>query len=200
MAKNGSDGEKAGQEDKSKNEEAAAPWDAIPEALRDAGRRATDLAQNPYARSLLAAGLVTAAAALAANKNVRDATRRNLKDASDAAEVAADNAGKVGAAIINAATEAVQRMLNLASTGGGEAAEAAAPSTPAAEPARKRTTTPAAATAPASRPPADRRARVAARRAPGLAPRAGPARRHPKGTARPPGKEKPPLRLGAGAN
>ncbi|WP_166038954.1 hypothetical protein, partial [Sphingosinicella sp. YJ22] len=33
--------------------------EAIPDALREAGRRAADLAQNPVARSLLAAGLVT---------------------------------------------------------------------------------------------------------------------------------------------
>ena len=36
------------------------PADAIPDALREAGRRAAELAQNPVARSLLAAGLVTA--------------------------------------------------------------------------------------------------------------------------------------------
>ena len=42
--------------------------DMIPDALREAGKKAAELAQNPVARSLLAAGLVTAAAALAANK------------------------------------------------------------------------------------------------------------------------------------
>ncbi len=67
MAKNGSNGDKGRAEAKPEEDDSATPWDAIPEALRDAGRRATDLAQNPYARSLLAAGLVTAAAALAAN-------------------------------------------------------------------------------------------------------------------------------------
>jgi hypothetical protein len=71
MAKDGGDGQAGGkkdQSDKREAEEGSAAWEAIPEALRDAGKRATDLAQNPYARSLLAAGLVTAAAALAANK------------------------------------------------------------------------------------------------------------------------------------
>src|SRR6476469_9919076 len=34
--------------------------DRIPDALKEAGRRAADLARNPVARSLLAAGLVTA--------------------------------------------------------------------------------------------------------------------------------------------
>ena len=148
MAKNGSNGGgKSRAEEKPEKEETAAPWDAIPEALRDAGRRASEMAQNPYARSLLAAGLVTAAAALAANKNVRDTTRRNLKEATDAAEVAADNASKIGAAIINAATEAVQRMINLAGAAAtpSEGTEPAAPPEAAPQPAPKRTTRPAAA-------------------------------------------------------
>ncbi|WP_395614626.1 hypothetical protein, partial [Allosphingosinicella sp.] len=55
--------------------------DFIPDALREAGKRAADLARNPVARSLLAAGLVTAAAALAANKNVRDTAKRSAKGA-----------------------------------------------------------------------------------------------------------------------
>jgi hypothetical protein len=155
MAKNGSSGGKGRKEDKPETEESAAPWDAIPEALRDAGRRATDLAQNPYARSLLAAGLVTAAAALAANKNVRDATRRNLKDATDAAEVAADNASKIGAAIINAATEAVQRMINLAgaaATAEGEGGETSAPAKAAPEPTSEPATRPAATESAAPKP------------------------------------------------
>jgi hypothetical protein len=142
MAKSGSsDGKKAPPEDKKEQEDPATAWDAIPKALKEAGQRATDLAQNPYARGLLAAGLVTAAAALAANKNVRDTTRRNVKDATEAAteaaEVAADNAGKIGVAIINAATEAVQRMLNLSAEAAGAAAteeEAAATQTAADAP------------------------------------------------------------------
>jgi hypothetical protein len=86
-----------------------------PAPLREAGRRAADLARNPVARSLLAAGLVTAAAALAANKNVRDSAKRGARNAREAAEAAADaaadNANKIGAAMINAATEAVRRMM-----------------------------------------------------------------------------------------
>ena len=64
---------------------------------------------QPVARSLLAAGLFTAAAALAANKNVRDsqASARNAREAAAAAaDAAADSANKIGAAMINAATEA----------------------------------------------------------------------------------------------
>ncbi len=87
--------------------------DMIPDALREAGKRAAELARNPVARSLLAAGLVTAAAALAANKNVRDTARRGAKGAREAAEAAADaaadSASKIGAAMIDAATEAVRR-------------------------------------------------------------------------------------------
>lgn len=115
-----------GQAKQPKQDSESSSWgfEAIPDALRDAGRRASDLAQNPYARSLLAAGLVTAAAALAANKNVRDATKRNIKAATDAAEVGAENAAKIGTAIIDAATEAVQRLIALGGLAGaaGEAA------------------------------------------------------------------------------
>ena len=93
--------------------------DMIPDALREAGRRAAELAQNPVARSLLAAGLVTAAAALAANKTVRESAKQSARQAQDAAEAAADaaaeSASKIGAAMINAATDAVRRMM---ATGG----------------------------------------------------------------------------------
>lgn len=122
MAKTGSNDQQNRPEGQQADEGATWSMDSMSDALRDAGRRASDLAQNPYARSLLAAGLVAAAAALASNKNVRDVTRKNLKAATDAVEVGADSAGKVGVAIVNAATDAVNRMLNLA----GEAAGAAA--------------------------------------------------------------------------
>lgn len=142
------------------SESAGWGFDAVPDALRDAGKRAADLAQNPYARSLLAAGLVAAAAALAANRNTREATRRNLKSATAAAEVAADQAGKVGLAIVNAATEAVQHMLSLAGIGGAASdakseAKSAEPATVAPAPkTRAARAKPAAeANKPAAKPP-----------------------------------------------
>jgi hypothetical protein len=71
MAKSGSNGgkkappgDKTGKTEKANTQgpdEAALAWEAIPKALKEAGQRAADLAQNPYARGLLAAGLVTAA-------------------------------------------------------------------------------------------------------------------------------------------
>jgi len=140
MAANGPD-DKGKKGDQGK-EPPAWNMDAIPEAMREAGRRASELAQNPYARSLFAAGLVAATAALAANKNVREATRKNLREATDAAGVAAENAGKIGAAIIEAATDAVQRMLSLgadmagAAVPGGGQTEASAPAPAAPQPAR----------------------------------------------------------------
>jgi hypothetical protein len=148
------------------------------EALRDAGRRAADLAQNPYARSLLAAGLVAAAAALASNRSVREATRRNVKAMTEAAEVGAENAGRIGVAIVNAATEAVQRMLNLGGAvagGAGGPASAGEPSAPApaapeppspprAPRARKATAAPPAPEAPQAKPRKPRAPRKAADR------------------------------------
>jgi hypothetical protein len=85
--------------------------DKYAKALRDAGQKASELAQNPVARSMLAAGLVAAAAALTANQKVRSNTRKAMQDAADNAEAAADTASKVGAAIVTAATEAVRKMM-----------------------------------------------------------------------------------------
>src|SRR3954462_11721826 len=90
---------------------------AFPDALKEAGQRAAELAQNPVARSMMAAGLVAAAAALTANSRVRKTVSDASRDALDTAEAAADSASKIGAAIVTAATEAVRRML---SAGGGD--------------------------------------------------------------------------------
>lgn len=158
---------KAGSGGAKKPEDSAGWTDGISDALRDASKKASDLAQNPYARSLLAAGLVAAAAALASNKNVRDVTRRNLRTATEAVEVGADNAGKIGVAIVNAATEAVQHLLSL--TGAASAAASAAKPAPASEAksaaapkpktaAKPRTAKPAAAKAPAAKTAAPRKA------------------------------------------
>jgi len=158
-----------------KPEEAAGWTDGISDALRDASKKASDLAQNPYARSLLAAGLVAAAAALASNKNVREVTRRNLRTATEAVEVGADNAGKIGVAIVNAATEAVQHLLSL--TGAASAAAAAA----------KPATGKAKAT-PAPKPKAPAKPRAAAKPAAKKAPAAkaaAPRKPAAKSTAKP---------------
>jgi hypothetical protein len=71
----------------------------------------TELANNPMARSMLAAGLVAAAAALTTNQKVRQSAKKAGQDALDGAGVAADNASKIGAAIVTAAAEAVRRLL-----------------------------------------------------------------------------------------
>lgn len=71
----------------------------------------TELANNPMARSMLAAGLVAAAAALTANQKVRQSAKKAGQDALDGAGAAADNASKIGAAIVTAAAEAVRRLL-----------------------------------------------------------------------------------------
>ena len=107
------------------------PVKAAEESLSVSAYRAAELAQNPVARSLLAAGLVTAASALAANKKVRESARRGARQARDAAEAAADaaadSANKIGAAMISAATDAVRRMMSEAGTTAH--GEAAAPGT-----------------------------------------------------------------------
>jgi len=85
--------------------------DKLPKALREAGQRAAELAQNPVARSMLAAGLVTAAAALTSSQKVRSSVKQAGKDAADTAEAAGDSAAKIGAAIVTAATDAVRRLM-----------------------------------------------------------------------------------------
>lgn len=88
----------------------------VPKALRDQGRAAAQLAQSPLARELLTAGLAAAAAAVVAN----DKSRKKIKDAGqgavDAAGDVAAGAGRIGAAITAAATDAVQRLFGLGQT------------------------------------------------------------------------------------
>jgi hypothetical protein len=93
--------------------------DRIPVALREFGEKAVELANNPIARSMLAAGLVTAAAALTANQKNRDTVRKAASNAADATEDAAENARRIGAALVTAATESFQRMFSTVS-GSGE--------------------------------------------------------------------------------
>ena len=96
MAKKSSNGSKGGG--------SRASGDRIPDALREAGRRAAELASNPVARGMLIATLATAAAALATNKNIRESAKKNARKAQSAAEAAADaaadSANRIGAAMI----------------------------------------------------------------------------------------------------
>ncbi len=104
--------------------------DRIPASLKEFGQKAADLAQNPVARSVIAAGLVTAAAALTANQKVRDTARKTARDAADATEEAAANASRVGEALVTAAADTFRKLFNLdegtgrassgSSSGGGE--------------------------------------------------------------------------------
>src|ERR687894_652735 len=101
MAMTDSDRNKGGKGDKGgKKRSGGAAMDRLPDALREAGARAAELAQNPVARGMLAAGLVTAAAALTSSKTVRSGVRSATRDALDTADAAADSAGKIGAAIV----------------------------------------------------------------------------------------------------
>ena len=141
--------------EKDKNEGAGEPsekrkvTDEISKSLKEAGQKAAELAQNPVARNMFAAGLVTAAAALTANKKFRNKVEDAGKTTQRKAEQTVENAGAIGTAIITAATDAVRRLLSL-----GEAEEAATPAAPAAQakkPApRKKAAAPRAAKATAA--------------------------------------------------
>jgi hypothetical protein len=87
--------------------------DRIPASLKEFGQKAAELAQNPIARSVIAAGLVTAAAALTTNQKVRDSAKKTAKGAADATEEAAAGATRLGEALVTAATDTFRRMFNL---------------------------------------------------------------------------------------
>lgn len=88
----------------------------IPKTLRDSGKAAMKLAQNPVARELLSAGLVAAAAAVAANSRARKAAIDGGRDVADAvtgaATTASSSAAMIGAALVDAAGTAAERFLS----------------------------------------------------------------------------------------
>lgn len=130
----------------------------IPKTLRDSGKAALKLAQNPVAREMLAAGLVAAAGAVAGNERARKAAQQSGREAADAlgnvADAAGTSAGKIGAALAEVAAAAAERFFGAlnasqasvapageASAAPGEAAPAGdeeppAPPVMAAEPVR----------------------------------------------------------------
>ncbi len=126
-----SDNEKGGGEPRSKTTS-----EQFTDSLREAGQKAAELAKNPVARNMFAAGLVTAAAALTANKKFRSNVKQAGKEAEKAATSTADNASKIGAAIIGAATDAVRKLM------GSE--EETLASKPARKPAARKSTKSAA--------------------------------------------------------
>lgn len=89
----------------------------IPKALRESGKAAIKLSQDPAARELLSAGLMAAATAIAANSRARTAAMdggQQAKDAmGEAVHSASDSATKIGAALIGAANLAAQRFFKL---------------------------------------------------------------------------------------
>lgn len=89
----------------------------IPKALRESGKAAIRLSQDPAARELLSAGLMAAATAIAANSRARKVAMdggQQAKDAmGEAVHSASDSATKIGAALIGAASVAAQRFFKL---------------------------------------------------------------------------------------
>lgn len=114
-------GKKKQAEGKSKAKKTKIPKEIagvrIPKTLRDSGKAAVKLAQNPIARELLSAGLAAAATAIAANTRARKAAADGgagvAGAVNEAASAASDGAAKVGAAILDAAGDAAQRFFGL---------------------------------------------------------------------------------------
>jgi hypothetical protein len=151
------------------------------DSLREAGLKAAELAKNPVARNMFAAGLVTAAAALTANKKFRSNVKQAGKDAQDVASSTADNASRIGAAIIGAATDAVRKLM------GGE--EETLTSKPARKPAAKKSAKTAAKKAPAK--PAAPKAKAKAASTTGASPASKTKPKAAPKTAKAPAASKP---------
>ena len=115
----------------------------IPKTLRDSGKAALKLAQNPVAREMLSAGLMAAATAVAANSRARAAAANGGRDAADAmndaATKASDNAAKIGLALATAAGSAAQRFFGLNEDAPAKTEDAQPPEEPAAVPTPKPT-------------------------------------------------------------
>jgi hypothetical protein len=148
-----------------------------------------ELAHNPLARSMLAAGLVAAAAALTSNEKVRQSAKKAGREALEGAEAAADSASKIGAAIVTAATEAVRRMM--VSPSKGKSGRAA----PAKKPAKAKTTKAKAARAPAKTAAGSKPKTKASKRTAGAARKSASAK---AATAAKPAKSAPRPRARAG--
>lgn len=78
----------------------------IPKALRDSGKAAIKLAQNPMARELLSAGLVAAASAVA----LKSQAKRGGASGMNGAAKGTDDMADIGAALAGAAGAAAQRF------------------------------------------------------------------------------------------
>ena len=83
---------------------------------------AARLANEPAAQKIIAAGLLTAAAAMTTDARLRRVAREAQDAAFEGAGIAAKNANVIGAAIISAATEAARRALQGTGVGGGSSA------------------------------------------------------------------------------
>jgi hypothetical protein len=138
-----------------------------------------ELAHNPLARSMLAAGLVAAAAALTSNEKVRQSAKKAGREALEGAEAAADSASKIGAAIVTAATEAVRRMM--VSPSKGKAGRAA----PAKKPAKAKAARAPAKAAAGSKPKAKASKRTAGAARKGASAKAATATKPVKSAPRP---------------
>jgi hypothetical protein len=84
----------------------------IPKPLRKAGKEALKLARQPVVSEVVAAALLSAAAALRENKAVAKAGAKNAGKAADAAAEAGREASKLGDAMRGLALDLARRTLD----------------------------------------------------------------------------------------
>lgn len=108
----------------------------IPKSLRDSGKAAIRMAQDPSTRAMVSAGLMAAASMMAARKQAqRNTASGEATSMGEAAESAANTAQQIGVALIGAAETAAQRFFGLVdvpaapgtASGGGDQSEQNAP-------------------------------------------------------------------------
>ena len=99
---------KGGKKDPAKKNEGALH---IPKPLRKAGKEALKLAREPVVSEVVAAALLSAAAALRDNKAAAKAGRKGAEAAADAAAEAGHEASKIGDALRGLALDLARRTL-----------------------------------------------------------------------------------------
>ncbi len=123
---------------KDKNKDKKGGGVKIPKKLRKIGNKAMKLADNPVVSEVVAAALLSAAAALRENDGARRKAVKAGSVALDAAESLSKNSGKVGDSLRKLALDLARRTLDSWDRADSPAAAAAKPAPAANKPAKSK--------------------------------------------------------------
>jgi hypothetical protein len=122
---------------KDKNKDKKAGGVKIPKKLRKIGKKAMKLADNPVVSEVVAAALLSAAAALRENEGVRRKAVKAGTVALDAAESMTKESGKVGDSLRKLALDLARKTLDSWDRADSPAAARAKPASSSAKPTGK---------------------------------------------------------------